>query len=321
MDALDIHWYPEARGGGTRIIGNPNVTPELIEARVQAPRSLFDPTYIEDSWIVDNNGIGTAGGPINLLPRVKADIAELKDNTLLSVSEYNYGGGNHISGGIAQADVLGIFGREGVWNASWWPIEGEGNAQFVAAGFEMFTDFDGQGGRFGDLSIAANTDDIAQSAVYASQSTNDPNEMIIVAINRTGAALDAAIQITDDRRYTTAEVFQLTDAAAASVSSGEFPIDLVNAFRYEMPAYSVSTIRLLAEPVAGDFDADGDVDGADFLAWQRNDGTPAGLSGWQDNYGALGATARVAATIPEPTTLSLLLISLCITRRRIFARC
>ena len=157
MDALDIHWYPEARGGGVRITagGEFNNSPAVVEARLQAPRSLWDSTYIEDSWITDGilrdySGQGNHEG-VELLNRVKDDIAEFKPGTLLSVSEYNYGGGNHISGGIAQADVLGIFGREGVWNASWWPIENESSAQFTKAGFEMFTDFDGQGGQFGDL--------------------------------------------------------------------------------------------------------------------------------------------------------------------------
>jgi hypothetical protein len=35
---------------------------------------------------------------------------------------------------------------------------------------------------------------------------------------------------------------------------------------------------------AGDYDADGDVDGRDFLAWQRNDGSAIGLDIWRANY-------------------------------------
>jgi len=60
------------------------------------------------------------------------------------------------------------------------------------------------------------------------------------------------------------------------------------------PTYS------LTEELLGDFDADGDVDGADFLAWQR-DTSVGSLSDWQDNF---GATASVAAStaVPEPTT-------------------
>ncbi|QDT00692.1 hypothetical protein [Adhaeretor mobilis] len=59
----------------------------------------------------------------------------------------------------------------------------------------------------------------------------------------------------------------------------------------------------------GDFDADGDVDGSDFLAWQRTDGTPAGLSGWQMNYGTLSSAAAAATSVPEPSSFLLLLTS------------
>jgi hypothetical protein len=43
LDVLDVHWYPEARGGGVRIT-DANNSPAVAEARVQAPRSLWDPT-------------------------------------------------------------------------------------------------------------------------------------------------------------------------------------------------------------------------------------------------------------------------------------
>jgi MYXO-CTERM domain-containing protein len=50
----------------------------------------------------------------------------------------------------------------------------------------------------------------------------------------------------------------------------------------------------------GDFDSDGDVDGRDFLVWQRN--TSIGnLSDWQANYGATGPLTATTA-VPEPTS-------------------
>jgi hypothetical protein len=57
----------------------------------------------------------------------------------------------------------------------------------------------------------------------------------------------------------------------------------------------------------GDFDEDGDVDGRDFLQWQRGESpTPfsAGdLTDWQTNYGASGLAAVTA--VPEPGSLML----------------
>ena len=72
---------------------------------------------------------------------------------------------------------------------------------------------------------------------------------------------------------------------------------------------------------AGDFDEDGDVDGADFLKWQRGEvSTPpaaADLANWQTNYGA-GSSTLLAVGVPEPSSGVLLLLGslLCARWRR-----
>ncbi|BBO33607.1 dockerin type I domain-containing protein [Lacipirellula parvula] len=81
-------------------------------------------------------------------------------------------------------------------------------------------------------------------------------------------------------------------------------------------------------PGAGDYNNDGKVDGADFLAWQRGFGssvTPgsgadgsgngvvdaADLTIWKSSFGSATAAGEVAtAAVPEPATLSTLLIAL-----------
>lgn len=64
-----------------------------------------------------------------------------------------------------------------------------------------------------------------------------------------------------------------------------------------------------ASALVGDFDADGDVDGADLLAWQRGEaplgGDPSELADWQANYGNQGAIAANANRVPEPATFAL----------------
>ena len=119
VDVLDLHWYPEARGGTVRIT-EANNTAAVAEARVQAPRSLWDAGYSENSWI----SIDARVGAIRLLPRMREKIAAHYPGTLLAITEYNYGGGDHVSGAVAQADVLGIFGREDVFAATLWDLSG-----------------------------------------------------------------------------------------------------------------------------------------------------------------------------------------------------
>jgi hypothetical protein len=280
MDVLDLHWYSEARSGtdpdsnpGTRIndfqvIDN---SPAGVAARVQAPRSLWDPTYKEVSWIAK----WSTNGPIRFLPRVQRDINDFKPGTKIAITEYNYGGTNHISGGIAEADVLGIYGKQGVFAATFWDLYGSSNSQYVTGAFKMYLNYNGAGGKFGDTSVDAATDSISKSAVYASTDSSDPSKMVLVAINRMNTAQSAALAVTSDQRFDYAEVYQLTSTSASPSHKANVPIDLVNAFIYSMPAYSVSTLVLRsAEP--GDFNMDGQVNGADLAVWKANIGLASG---------------------------------------------
>ncbi len=60
-------------------------------------------------------------------------------------------------------------------------------------------------------------------------------------------------------------------------------------------------------PQAGDYDSDSDVDGNDFLVWQRGGSpsplSPADLATWKTNFGATAVAA--AGAVPEPTTMGL----------------
>lgn len=62
--------------------------------------------------------------------------------------------------------------------------------------------------------------------------------------------------------------------------------------------------------VSGDFDLDGDVDGADFLVWQRDlSQSSLALATWEANYG-FPATTIASSVIPEPSSLALLAVGL-----------
>jgi mannan endo-1,4-beta-mannosidase len=176
LHVLDLHWYPEARGGGKRITEG-DTSDESIEARVQAPRSLWDPSYVEQSWITQHS---TAGKPIRLIPWIRENIEKYYPGTRMGFTEYDYGAGNHVSGGIAQADVLGILGREGAFVANYW---GEMKAYNKAA-FRIFRDYDGKGARFGDAALSAAADDAAKLSVYASRSDQNPGKLWVLVIHK-----------------------------------------------------------------------------------------------------------------------------------------
>ena len=242
VDVYDFHWYSEATDGTTRVINlnGSSLTNAQVQAVVQSPRSLWDPTYTENSWITN----AVLGEPIKLLPRLQTKIDAEFPGTRISLTEYENGGDNHIAGTIAQADNLGIFGSQGVFAATLWPL---GNCPYILAGFRAFRGFDGATASFGDTSLEATSSKVQNVAVYASSDSTKPGRFVFVAINRsTSPQLTAINGVTLSG---TASVYQMT----ASSAQGQNPIHPVlvqqmpvsgSSLMMTLPALSVSTIEV-----------------------------------------------------------------------------
>ncbi len=256
LDVLDVHWYPEATGpnaSGTQTrITNQDNSPGVAAARVQAPRSLWDPTYVETSWITQDT---TGGKAIQLLPRLQGEINTNYAGTKLSVSEYNYGGATDISGAIAEADVLGIFGKYGVFSANEWPLASK--EPFILGAMAMYRNYDGHGSTFGDTSISATNTDIQDTSIYASKDSAT-GRMTLVAINKTGQPISTRFTLNNtSQTYTSFAVYQLTSASTIVLNGtvadpaylNTYPISALSNF--SLAADSVSTIVPLPAAPAG----------------------------------------------------------------------
>ena len=209
VDVYDLHWYPEATdGNGNRVVSlnAASLNDAQVQAIVQAPRSLWDGSYQESSWITT-----AIGGPINLLPRLRAKIAAVSPTTKLSITEYNNGGAKHIAGTIAQADNLGIFADEGLFAANLWPLTTD--EPYVLAGFRAFRNFDGADHHFGDTSVQTTSSNAAKVVVHASTDSARPARVVMVAINRSTAPQLTAI--SGQPLSGSARSFQMTAASAA----------------------------------------------------------------------------------------------------------
>ena len=120
------------------------------------------------------------------IPWMKEKIAKRYPGTKLTMTEYDFGGAEHISGGLAQADVLGVFGREGVFLANYWG-NGPGNGElpsYIAAAFRLFRNYDGSGGTFGDTAVTATAPDVTKTSVFAAVDSKRPNLLTVLVINK-----------------------------------------------------------------------------------------------------------------------------------------
>ncbi len=89
--------------------------------------------------------------------------------------------------------------------------------------------------------------------------------------------------------------------------------NLGNNFTLSLKDVEMALVILHAVPsLEGDFDGDNDVDGADFLLWQRggspNPFSPTDLANWQMNYSGV-ASNSAASSIPEPASAWLLAVA------------
>jgi hypothetical protein len=241
VDVYDFHWYSEATDGTTRVINmnGASLTDAQVQAIVQSPRSLWDTTFKENSWITNS----VLGGPIYILRRLQAKIDAANPGMKIAITEYENGGFNHTAGTIAQADNLGVFGSEGVFAANFWPPGG--TYSYALAGFRAFRGFDGASANFGDTSLQTTSSSVKDVVVYASSDSATPGRFVFVAINRSNATKVTAIN--GQSLIGTAHLYQMTAASSAGqtvvqpVSIGTMPVS-GSSLTITLPAYSVTTI-------------------------------------------------------------------------------
>jgi hypothetical protein len=243
LDAYNFHWYAQATStSGTQVsnVATPADDAEF-DAIVQGPRSYWDNTYIETSWITHDHTTLPSGqpGPIYMIPRAQTKIAANYPGTKLAVTEYYAGGGATIAGGISEADTLGVFGKYGIYMAAMWPI---GSHSYADGGLKMFRDYDGAQSSFGDTSVRAVHSNTATGSAYASVDNGSDARVVVVLINKENAVKTTAVSVTHTRVFGKAKVYTLTQGNANPVAKPDITLASTNALVYSMPARSVTTL-------------------------------------------------------------------------------
>ena len=83
---------------------------------------------------------------------MKGWVAAYYPGTKVGITEYNWGAEGHINGATAQADILGIFGREGLDVATRWTTPDASTPTYQA--MKLYRNYDGNNSTFGDTSIS-----------------------------------------------------------------------------------------------------------------------------------------------------------------------
>jgi hypothetical protein len=128
----------------------------------------------------------------------------------LAVTEYNWGANGHINGATAQADVLGIFGREGLDLATWWATPDPSTPTYKA--FKLYRNYDGAGGEFGDTSVRASVPNPDEVSAYAAVRSSDGALTVMVVNKALSGKAALRLSLANFAAASPAEVWQLTAA-------------------------------------------------------------------------------------------------------------
>jgi T5SS/PEP-CTERM-associated repeat protein len=205
------------------------------------------------------------------------------------------------------------------------PVTNAAGANITALGNVTFNDLvSGPGGFFGPGTINFNGGmapgaSPAEVTFEGDVSLTDTNTLYIEIGGTTlgddydsltiagDAVLDGVIDASLIDAFMPAPGQQFTILTANSVVNNGLMLGGSAAGSFNLLVDSTSVIlQAIAPPLPGDFDLDGDVDGRDFLVWQRNPAV-GDLSDWQANYGAEMLSANIA--VPEPSAILLILMA------------
>jgi hypothetical protein len=228
LDYVDIHGYfaPDYPVGGSSVAFTTAGDTGEQEARMNSTRVFWDPTYTDPNYpqpnyITDSNYTTSCSPPVQapqLIPMLQKWVSNDYPGTKTAIDEYNFGGLESINGALVQADILGIFGRQGLGMGAFWPTtnysqQGPGNYAFA-----MYRNYDGNDSTFGNTYLYATSavsggDGEGQLAVYGGQRSSD-NAITVMVINKTYGSLTSTISLENFSAAsgTTAAVYQYSNA-------------------------------------------------------------------------------------------------------------
>src|SRR5262249_22163751 len=159
-------------------------------------------------------------------------------------TEYNWGAEGHMNGATTQADVWGIFGREGLDLANRWTTPDTGTPAYLA--MKMYRNYDGNRSKFGDRSVSASAPNPDEVAVYAATRSSD-GALTVMVVNKNLVSSGASTAVTVDFSHFlsngAAQVWQLAAPNPADLTTAAIthPADITfsgNSFTFNSPNQS-----------------------------------------------------------------------------------
>jgi len=210
LDVFSVHYYPQGGEFGD------DVSTAMQLRRNRSTRSLWDPSYVDETWINDR---------VQLVPRLRNWVnTYYAAGTPIAITEYNWGAENHINGATAQADIYGIFGREGLDMAARWTTPDPSTPIYKA--MKLYRNYDGAKSGFGEMSVSASGPNPDNVSAFASTRAADGALTVMVISKYLSGSTPVTVNLSHFSSAGPVPVYQLsvsnaiTRLADIAVSNG-----------------------------------------------------------------------------------------------------
>ena len=301
IDVFSLHWYPQSGEFGN------DTSTSMQLTRNKSTRSLWDPNYVDTSWI---------GATVDLIPRMKNWVATYYPGLKTAITEYNWGAEGHINGATTQADVYGIFGREGLDYATRWTTPDASTPTYKA--MKLYRNYDGGKHGFGDTSVSASAPNPDNLSAFAATRSSDGALTVMVISKVLSGSTPVTVNLANFSAGASAQQWQLTSSNAitqganVAVSTGKLsasvPAQSITLFvvpaggSVNKPPTAVASANPTSgtAPLAVNFSSSGSSDSDGSIAayaWSFGDGASSGSANPSHTYNAAGNyTATLTVT-------------------------
>lgn len=227
LDYFTFHCYPQEGSVSGNAVDSAT---ELL--RNQSTRVFWDSNYVDPSWI---NSV------IALIPRMKNWVATNYPGTKTGITEYNWGAEAFMNGATAQADILGIFGKQGLDLATRWATPANNTPTYFS--LKMYRNYDGNKSTFGDMSVQAVVPNPDELDAFAAVRNSD-GALTIMVINKDIANVTpVTLNISNITLTGSAQVWQLAGGSISKLASTGVTNGLLN---QALPSQSITLFVLPA---------------------------------------------------------------------------
>jgi Glycoside hydrolase family 44 len=239
LNVLSVHYYPQDGSYSD----DDSTGAQLI--RNQSTRSLWDPNYVDQSWIAQ---VGINGGKVDLIPNLKSWVKQYYPGLKTAITEYNWGDEANLNGATTQADVLGIFGRQGLDMACRWTAPLNPSPTYLA--MQIYRNYDGHRSTFGNTSVYAGVANPDELSSFAAVRSTD-GALTVMVINKQPGSTPVTVSLANFPSTGTAQAWQIASASQTSITPlGDISI-ADNSIAATLPSQSITLFVIPPGSVTG----------------------------------------------------------------------